>query len=52
MLQRLLRVGTVGLDTAGTDDSDFIFAGVANPEAVVRAVDLGQREALADPSPM
>ncbi len=38
-LQRLLRVGTVDFDTAGTDDSDFTFRGVANPRAIVAVVD-------------
>jgi uncharacterized membrane protein YdbT with pleckstrin-like domain len=42
-LERVLRVGTVDFDTAGTDDSDFIFDGVANPEEVVAAVDRAQR---------
>jgi uncharacterized membrane protein YdbT with pleckstrin-like domain len=45
LLERLLRVGTVDFDTAGTDDSDFIFAGVANPTEVVAAVDRAQRQA-------
>ena len=31
VLQRILRVGTVDFDTAGTDDSEFRFIGVANP---------------------
>jgi uncharacterized membrane protein YdbT with pleckstrin-like domain len=44
-IQRLLQVGTVDFDTAGTDDSEFRFVGVANPEEVVRAVDRAQREA-------
>ena len=44
---RLLRVGTVDFDTAGTDDSEFRFVGIANPAAVVRAVDRAQREASA-----
>ena len=38
-LQRLLRVGTVDFDTAGTDDSEFRFVGVANPRAIVTVVD-------------
>jgi uncharacterized membrane protein YdbT with pleckstrin-like domain len=38
-LQRLLRVGTVDFDTAGTDDSDFTFTGVADPRAIVAVVD-------------
>jgi uncharacterized membrane protein YdbT with pleckstrin-like domain len=44
---RLLRVGTVDFDTAGTDDSEFRFVGVGNPEEVVRAVDRAQRRAAA-----
>ena len=37
--ERLLRVGTVDFDTAGTDDSDFTFRGIDDPEGVARAVD-------------
>jgi len=40
---RLLRVGAVDFDTAGTDDSDFTFRGVANPAGIVAAVDRAQR---------
>ena len=43
VFERLLQVGTVDFDTAGTDDSEFRFVGVANPEDVVRAVDRAQR---------
>ena len=42
---RVLRVGTVDFDTAGTDDSEFRFVGIANPGGVVAAVDHAQREA-------
>ena len=42
---RLLRVGTVDFDTAGTDDSEFRFVGIADPGDVVTAVDRAQREA-------
>ncbi len=42
-LERILRVGTVDFDTAGTDDSDFTFDGVASPGEVVAAVDRAQR---------
>jgi len=45
VLERLLRVGTVDFDTAGTDDAEFAFAGVSSPNAVVRAVGLAQHEA-------
>jgi uncharacterized membrane protein YdbT with pleckstrin-like domain len=42
-IDRLLRVGAVDFDTAGTDDSDFTFRGVANPAGIVAAVDRAQR---------
>jgi uncharacterized membrane protein YdbT with pleckstrin-like domain len=44
LLDRLLRVGSVDFDTAGTDDSDFVFSGVSRPDEVVAAVDRAQRE--------
>jgi uncharacterized membrane protein YdbT with pleckstrin-like domain len=44
LLQRVLRVGTVDFDTAGSDDSEFRFVGVSDPDGVVRAVDRAQRE--------
>lgn len=44
LVDRLVRVGQVDFDTAGADDSDFTFRGVANPEQVVRAVDKAHRE--------
>ena len=51
VIERILRVGTVDFDTAGTDDSDFTFVGLANPGSVVGAVDRAQREAaLGEPS--
>jgi hypothetical protein len=40
----ILRVGTVDFDTAGTDDSEFRFVGIADPASVVNAVDRAQRE--------
>jgi uncharacterized membrane protein YdbT with pleckstrin-like domain len=45
LFERLLRVGKVDFDTAGTDDSDFIFTGISNPDRVVSAVDRAQRDA-------
>jgi uncharacterized membrane protein YdbT with pleckstrin-like domain len=42
---RILRVGTVDFDTAGTDDSEFRFVGIASPASVVTAVDRAQRDA-------
>jgi uncharacterized membrane protein YdbT with pleckstrin-like domain len=50
-VSRILRVGTVDFDTAGTDDSDFTFTGVGNPHEVVEAVDRAQREAAAAAGP-
>jgi uncharacterized membrane protein YdbT with pleckstrin-like domain len=47
--ERIMKVGTVDFDTAGTDDSEFRFVGVANPDEVVRAVDRAQRAAAAEP---
>lgn len=43
VVDRLLRVGRVDFDTAGSDDADFAFRGVANPSQVVRAVDEAHR---------
>jgi uncharacterized membrane protein YdbT with pleckstrin-like domain len=42
---RILRVGTVDFDTAGTDDSEFRFVGISDPGKVAAAVDRAQREA-------
>jgi uncharacterized membrane protein YdbT with pleckstrin-like domain len=42
-IDRILRVGAVDFDTAGTDDSEFTFRGVANPAGIVAAVDRAQR---------
>ena len=44
VLDRLLGVGTVDFDTAGTDDSEFRFEWVDEPEQVVRAVDRAVEE--------
>jgi uncharacterized membrane protein YdbT with pleckstrin-like domain len=46
-LDRLLNVGTVDFDTAGSDDSEFRFEWVNDPEQVVRAVDRAIEEARA-----
>jgi uncharacterized membrane protein YdbT with pleckstrin-like domain len=48
LFERIMQVGTVDFDTAGTDDSEFRFVGVANPHEVVRAVDRAQRAAAAE----
>jgi uncharacterized membrane protein YdbT with pleckstrin-like domain len=50
VIDRLLRVGTVDFDTAGTDDSDFTFAGVSSPSRVVEAVDRAQHSAVGEQS--
>jgi uncharacterized membrane protein YdbT with pleckstrin-like domain len=44
ILERILRVGSVDFDTAGSDDSNFRFDGVNSPEEIVAAVDRAQRE--------
>jgi uncharacterized membrane protein YdbT with pleckstrin-like domain len=49
LLDRVLRVGTVDFDTAGSDDSEFAFRGIADPDAVVAAVDRAVREATPAP---
>jgi uncharacterized membrane protein YdbT with pleckstrin-like domain len=49
VIDRLLRVGTVDFDTAGTDDSDFTFDGVSSPARVVEAVDRAQHSATGAP---
>jgi uncharacterized membrane protein YdbT with pleckstrin-like domain len=47
LFARIMQVGTVDFDTAGSDDSEFRFVGVGNPGDVVRAVDRAQRKAAA-----
>jgi uncharacterized membrane protein YdbT with pleckstrin-like domain len=49
VLERMLQVGTVDFDTAGTGDSDFKFAGVEDPQEVVAAVDRAQKRPAATP---
>jgi uncharacterized membrane protein YdbT with pleckstrin-like domain len=44
IIDRVLQVGAVDFDTAGTTDADFRFDGVDDPEEVVAAVDRAQRE--------
>lgn len=43
-VDRVMRVGKVEFDTAGSDDFEFAFIGVNNPGAVVASVDRAQRE--------
>lgn len=47
-LERILNVGTVDFDTAGTEDHGFKFEGVADPTGVVREVDRAQQEHAAE----
>ncbi len=49
--ERIMQVGTVDFDTAGSDDSEFRFVGVGNPEEVTRAVDRAQRQAAPEQQP-
>jgi len=44
VIDRMLQVGTVNFDTAGSGDYDFAFVGVSDPEDVVRAVDEVQHQ--------
>jgi uncharacterized membrane protein YdbT with pleckstrin-like domain len=39
VLERVLQIGDVDFDTAGSGDYSFVFAGVAQPEDVVKSVD-------------
>ena len=48
VLDRMLQVGSVDFDTAGTDDSDFKFDGVEDPEEVVAAVDRARKRTVAE----
>jgi uncharacterized membrane protein YdbT with pleckstrin-like domain len=48
LLERVLRIGSVNFDTAATDDSEFMFEGVAVPRTVVAAVDRAQQAAAAN----
>ena len=45
VIDRIFHVGNVDFDTAGTDDSEFRFEWVNQPEGVVRAVDQAVQEA-------
>lgn len=42
-VERILQVGRVDFDTAGTDDSSFTFEGIADPESIVAYVDAAKR---------
>ena len=43
LFERVLMIGTVDLDTAASDDSQFAFVGIAKPKQVVAAVDRAQQ---------
>jgi uncharacterized membrane protein YdbT with pleckstrin-like domain len=49
VFQRILVVGDVDFDTAGTSDSDFVFFGVASPADVVHKVDQATGAGAAGP---
>ena len=49
MFQRALQIGDVDFDTAGGDDYNFVFWGVAQPEEVVQRVDVATGAASAGP---
>jgi uncharacterized membrane protein YdbT with pleckstrin-like domain len=44
LLERMLRVGKVDFDTAGSAEFDFAFRGVGNPREIVRTVDRALHE--------
>jgi uncharacterized membrane protein YdbT with pleckstrin-like domain len=51
VVDRMLKVGTIDFDTAGTDDSEFRFEWVNGPEGVVRAVNDAIHESETRPEP-
>jgi uncharacterized membrane protein YdbT with pleckstrin-like domain len=44
LLERLLGVGTIDFDTAGSAEFDFSFAGVEHPRRIVRVIDQAMHE--------
>jgi uncharacterized membrane protein YdbT with pleckstrin-like domain len=52
LMDRLLKVGAVEFDTAGTDqsDADFRYAGISDPQALVRIVAEGSHAARQAPT--
>ena len=44
LLERMLGIGTVDFDTAGSAGFDFAFRGVTAPEAIVRTINEALRE--------
>lgn len=49
LYQRLMRIGDVDFDTAASDDYNFVFAGVSNPDEVVHRVDQATESQAAGP---
>jgi uncharacterized membrane protein YdbT with pleckstrin-like domain len=55
--ERIMQIGSVEFTTAGTEESNFVFAGVGQPEEVVERVDRvthgspGTTEGVGDPTP-
>jgi uncharacterized membrane protein YdbT with pleckstrin-like domain len=47
-LERVLKVGRVDFDTAGTEEDDFTFRGISRPDRIVAAIDTAQRAHRAD----
>jgi uncharacterized membrane protein YdbT with pleckstrin-like domain len=48
--ERLMQIGDVEFTTAGTEESNFVFAGVAEPEEVVEQVDQATHGKVGDPA--
>jgi uncharacterized membrane protein YdbT with pleckstrin-like domain len=46
--ERIMQIGDVEFTTAGTEESNFVFAGVAEPEDVVEQVDRATNGKLGD----
>lgn len=46
--ERMMQIGDVEFTTAGTEESNFVFAGVAQPEEVVEQVDRATHAKLGD----
>lgn len=44
-VERLLRVGRVDFETAGESESNFTFAGIADPDSIVAVINEAKREA-------
>jgi uncharacterized membrane protein YdbT with pleckstrin-like domain len=50
-MDRILRVGKVDFDTAGTDDYEFAFVGISDPHGIAEKVDRAANEVEAPPEP-